>query len=233
MLKWGENKPPGRVYTNGPIVLLLFVYLVSLLIWKGLKRSGETSVCEWGKRENRGPGGIATYPPDSDLSTFRTIGPWCVTSYRTSCSQISHDVHVMLAPLHLLAKWRPENTNFCTLFRPFKFWLKFLDYTINVECLKLLKAIKFVEMVLKAFLKARLITKWRIITLGRWRPWDNFFTEVTHLYIYLINDAAYMLNMCLGILPPNAELPFIKLLLYLTHCSFFTFRFVSMSMTCH
>jgi hypothetical protein len=44
-----------------------------------------------------------------------------------------------------------------------------------------LKAIKVVEKVLKAFLKARRITKLsrERHLLGRWRPWDNFFTEVT------------------------------------------------------
>jgi hypothetical protein len=46
---------------------------------------------------------------------------------------------------------------------------------------------KVVEKVLKAFLKARRITKWRIVTratlAGRWEPWNNFFTVVTHLFL--------------------------------------------------
>jgi hypothetical protein len=61
----------------------------------------------------------------------------------------------------LLAKWRPEKpTNFCILliaaFLDRNLWIKQTRalFVESLECLKLLKAIKVVEKVLKAFFES-------------------------------------------------------------------------------
>jgi hypothetical protein len=62
----------------------------------------------------------------------------------------------MLTPLTLVAKWRPEKQellHFIAAFLDRNLWIK-QSRASFVECLELFKAIKVVEKVLKAFLKA-------------------------------------------------------------------------------
>ena len=85
--------------------------------------------------------------------------------------------------------------NFCILLRPF--WIEiyglnnksilFLFCNSIIDCL-FLKAIKVVEKGVESILESNDVLPNDELSrerhlLGRWRPWDNFFIEVTHMFL--------------------------------------------------
>jgi hypothetical protein len=100
----------------------------------------------------------------------------------------------MLTPWHLLPKWRPDKhklLHFIAAFLDWNLWIKQSRASLlNVRsCWKQLKLLK---RCWKHFWKQDVLSNDELSCerhlLRRWRPWDNFFTEVTHLFLICVQE---------------------------------------------